>query len=351
MKNILTYFRLCLFAALYFAPGSQACTAFSLPTSYDKIVAKSYDWTEGHGMVIANPRGLKKSAIVLDPGAKAASWKSLYGSLTFNQSGREFPVSGMNEKGLIVEALWLSSTQTSNDKTLPELNELQWIQYQLDNYSSLEEVKQNAEKIRVHTVYAAVHYFVCDATGECGAFEFLSGKLVQSAATALANNTFAESNRYLKALQSSGRPIPTSGTSLDRFARAVSLAAAHDPVGGDARQDAFDILDSVGGTSFSKFHLVYNPTAKVAYFRTRAARKIKTVDLTRIAWDCSATSERALIYDMDLDVAGDVTASFEEYSESENLRMIQKSLKRIEDHLPAGLDLVLSRYPATLSCE
>jgi choloylglycine hydrolase len=32
---------------------------------------------------------------------KTISWISKYGSITFNQYGREFPTGGMNEKGLV----------------------------------------------------------------------------------------------------------------------------------------------------------------------------------------------------------------------------------------------------------
>ena len=34
-----------------------------------------------------------------------ASWVSKYGSVTFNQYGRELPTGGMNEAGLVVETI------------------------------------------------------------------------------------------------------------------------------------------------------------------------------------------------------------------------------------------------------
>src|SRR6185295_11423871 len=98
---------------------------------------------------------------------KPAHWTSKYGSVTFNQVGRELPYGGINEKGLDVEQLWLRSAQFPTPDSRPTVNELQWIQYQLDNASSVREVLASLRKINVVSRIAPIHYLVCDSTGEC----------------------------------------------------------------------------------------------------------------------------------------------------------------------------------------
>jgi len=52
----------------------------------------------------------------------------------------EFPLGGMNEAGLIVETMVLEDTQYPSPDSRPEVETLQWVQYQLDNFSTIEAV-------------------------------------------------------------------------------------------------------------------------------------------------------------------------------------------------------------------
>ena len=66
------------------------------------IFGRNYDWVTGEGIVSTNLRGLQKTSLQMGDGS-ALNWVSNYGSITFNQYGKEFPTGGMNEKGLVVE--------------------------------------------------------------------------------------------------------------------------------------------------------------------------------------------------------------------------------------------------------
>jgi len=59
-----------------------------------------------------------------------AKWVSAYGSVTFNQFGRELPLGRMNEAGLVIEIMWLTQTEYPHSDRRPALRELQWAQYQ-----------------------------------------------------------------------------------------------------------------------------------------------------------------------------------------------------------------------------
>src|SRR4051812_31849081 len=115
------------------------CTAFLLTTANGPLVGKCYDWHMGQGMVLVNKRGLAKRALPLAPGDRPAEWVSRHASVTFNQYGRELPNAGMNDAGLVVEILWLDSSAFPPPDARPTVNELQWIQYQLDNHATVAE--------------------------------------------------------------------------------------------------------------------------------------------------------------------------------------------------------------------
>src|SRR5690606_17640644 len=81
-----------------------SCTTFGYSSNQGLIFGKMLDWDEDHGMLIVNKRNMAKQGLTLE-GGPYAKWVSKYGSLTFNQHGREFPMGGVNEAGLVVEVM------------------------------------------------------------------------------------------------------------------------------------------------------------------------------------------------------------------------------------------------------
>ena len=86
-----------------------ACTTFFINKNGQLVFGRNYDWITDAGMVCTNLRGLSKTSLKTETGG-TTSWVSQYGSITFNQYGKEFPTGGMNEKGLVVELMWLDET-------------------------------------------------------------------------------------------------------------------------------------------------------------------------------------------------------------------------------------------------
>src|SRR6185436_5175860 len=95
-----------------------------------------------------NLRGLFKTSMQTSDG-KTISWVSKYGSITFNQYGKEFPTAGMNEKGLVVELMWLDGTHYPQKDQRPSVDVLQWIQYELDNSATVEQVIKTDATLRI----------------------------------------------------------------------------------------------------------------------------------------------------------------------------------------------------------
>jgi len=217
MKSI---FLLILVQALIFTENARACTAVSLPNAPDAISGYNCDWHQKHGYLLSNPRSYKKTSLVFGPQEKTLQWKAKYGSITFNQHGREFPSSGINEKGLSANVLWLDSTvHPSTD--LPKLNELQWVQYILDTAQTVDEATERVQEFSVSPLLAKFHYFVCDAQKECAAFEYLSGRLVihrqkTMPVATLANDEYSTSLKVLFETEGFGgtKPVPLDNSSL-----------------------------------------------------------------------------------------------------------------------------------------
>ena len=95
-------------------PDGFSCTAICLRDTSGWVVGFNHDWLIKEALIMVNKRGVSKTAAPPDGKISAESlarWTSKYGSVTFNQSGREFPSDGVNEKGLFVALLLLEKTQ------------------------------------------------------------------------------------------------------------------------------------------------------------------------------------------------------------------------------------------------
>ncbi|PKN59243.1 MAG: hypothetical protein CVU56_01840 [Deltaproteobacteria bacterium HGW-Deltaproteobacteria-14] len=314
------------------------------------VVGKSYDWDDGGGLVFVNPRGVEKRALSVDPRETPAAWTSRYASVTFNQYGRELPNGGMNEAGLVVEVMWLNESRPEARDARPTVNELQWIQLQLDRYASTAEVVAHAREVRVAPVYAAVHWLVCDKGGACAAFETLGGVLVVTSGEALAapvltNDTYARSLAALRARQAFGDvPAPTGSDSLSRFVRAAARLKAP---GADLVRGALATLDSVRVAGATQWNIVYEPGRGRVHFRTAAAAAVKSLDLADLVTACG---EPVPSLDIDSAAAGDAEARFTPTTLAVNQRRVTESFARL--HRP-GLDRLaelVARYPDGNRC-
>jgi hypothetical protein len=320
---------------------ADACTTFMLARGGERVVGKSYDWYMGQGLVIVNKRGVAKQSLPAKPGDRAAQWVSRHASVTFNQYGREFPAGGMNDAGLVVEVMWLDSSTYEKPDGRPTLNELQWIQYQLDRFATVAEMIAAAPALRVSPVYARVHYLACDRSGACAAFEHIGGKqVVTPGARALTNHPYAESVAW-----AAHQAAPPAGSgSLPRFARAARQAAS--PPAGDPVKAAFGLLDGVRWSE-SQWNIVYDPGRLRVSFRTRVSPGIKTLDLGKLDGSCARP---AAVLDIDADTTGDVTGRLRPYDVAANRSLIERSVRRIREQLPPGAVDMMVAYPSALAC-
>lgn len=343
------------------AAPAHACTAFAIPTSATGIVAKSYDWGYGGGLAFANPRGAHKRAWLIGDAGPALTWTSRHASLTFNQLGRDMPMGGMNEAGLVVEILWLEQTRYESPDPRPSVNESQWIQWQLDTASSVAEVLRNAALARVAMVRAPVHYFVCDRAGACAVVEYLQGRLaVHHAETlvtpVLANDSYATSMHAFARYMGIGaqRGVPRGHSSSARFLRAAEAVRAFSLAevrkqDSDAVAFAFDALTRVRQPGYTQWQLVYETRAGRVHFRLPGEKQATTFDVSAIAR--RSCSEGPAIADLAGGLLSAPPRAWQAYSRAAQEKSLAAGLDSLGVLLPDHALDALVRYPErTTSC-
>lgn len=199
------------------------------------ITARSMDWrTEIPANLWVFPRGIERFG---EAGNNSVKWKSKYGSV-ITSSWDIASSDGMNEKGLVGNLLWLvESTYPPFEKNgkIQGLAVSLWLQYVLDNFSTVSEAVKALEKndftvVSSHipgtNIFATVHLSLSDASGDNAIFEFIDGKLVihhDMKYVAMTNSPIFDHqlaiNTYWKGIPGTIM-LPGTNRAADRFVRA-----------------------------------------------------------------------------------------------------------------------------------
>ena len=323
---------------------TDACTTFFLWQQGVGLFGRNYDWVTDVGLVVVNKKNVSKVSRAQAPN-QPAKWKSRFGSVTFNQYGREFPNGGMNEAGLVVEMMWLDGTKYSEVDARPAVGGLEWIQYQLDMSASVSEMIRNANQIRIASS-VPLHFLVADRHGKAATVEYLDGKLEihegdSLPVPALANSSYRDSLEYLK-----GKDMQSdSFSSLKRFAIASRMIDQfeQEPVQ-DPVAYAFKILEEVGQPS-TQWTIVYDLKNSVIHFRTKQNSELKTIQFKNVSFDCGT---QVMIADMNRE-----HFQFSPYSRSSNFALIQSSYKKTDFLAGTPLNILqnTAEHPETFRCE
>lgn len=324
-----------LFLISLFISESLACTTFCLKTDKHIIFGKNYDYNVDVGYVYVNKRGIEKLSYK-DNSGRQIKWVSKYGSVTFNQYGRESPSGGMNEAGLVIELLWLNETEYTKANR-PSIDCLQWIQFQLDQSANIDDIVSNNKKVQIQS-RAKVHYLITDSLGNSYALEFLGGKLIKTAAAVLANNSYSNSKNYTE----KSAAFSFTKSSNDRFKKADHLLKAYrneNPV-----DYGFSILGEVDQGSATKWQIIYDLKKREIHFKTRRFAKVKTIQARK--FDYAAKSD-VLMLNMNQVGAGISNKSFITYDHSLNLAAMKTAFKatRFLGNIEDSLIETWARYP------
>ncbi len=165
----------------------QACTrAVYLGPDHLVITGRNMDWFAPMGTNLwIFPRAMQRDGAA---GPNSAHWVSKFGSVVasvFDGASAD----GMNEKGLVVNLLYLAETQyeaPSQAGPSQPISIAAWAQYILDNYATVDEA---VTALRNQPVYAVpvmspdghegqVHISLSDAGGDSAILEYVDGRLV-----------------------------------------------------------------------------------------------------------------------------------------------------------------------------
>ena len=342
-------------AALLWAASVGACTTFVLRDGDRAVFGKNLDWYVDPGYIHVNQRGLVKEALP-QRDREPVRWVSKYGSVTFNQAGKELPMGGMNEAGLVIENMWLDTTQYPEPDERPPLVEAQWIQYQLDNHAAVAEVIASDSMVRISPNSVPIHYLILDGAGEVAVIEFLKGEMVSYVGDKAPFEVLTNSN-YLGSAGCFMRGGLTGGnTSLQRFVDATAMIRDFEGGGGDTLIDySFEILDNVFAQvtpeHFTRWSIVYDFAGGRVYFKTHDSPAPKYLDIADLDFTCG--SPRMTI-DVHTKNSGRVNEQMVEYTAELNREIILEVFAQYRDNglmdLPESYLLELAEYPDGFIC-
>lgn len=342
------------------------CTTLQLKGSESLLLAQNYDFYYSHGLAIANPRGFAKVALGKDERA-SARWTSKYGSVTFNQFARELPVCGMNERGLAVGSMWHDAHKPAPRRVSGFVNELQWIQYQLDCCSTVQEVIGGLQDVELNVAMYPMHYLVCDRAGHAAIVEHDGTKLKAFESLSFygcSNAGIVETLDYFSGFESRhSDDITFKHPVLDRAVKALLMAREfrNRDVPTDAVTQAFSALDKVRlqvgmrdlfrwigkgvPPSQTVWQIIFNLRSMEVHFRTLKRKRVMWFAVG--TFDFSPTAP-AMTFDVGAALDGDVSGMFEPYTRAANEKIVRQSFRPIEDQFPPSEQEELIEYPDLL---
>jgi penicillin V acylase-like amidase (Ntn superfamily) len=324
------------------------CTIIQMPHREGYLIVNNYDTFYKNGMLFTNNRGIQKKALVLPPNLPV-KWTSIYGSISFSQSGKEMSVGGINEMGLMVGQTTLPETVYPNLSDQPSIKEIQLVQYLLDICSSVKEAVIHIEKVNIAQADSRIQYAICDKWGDMAIIEYLNGKPNVYTCKALpiraiTNSTYRES---LEAIDN-GISVIHEGNdykknSLKRFIKAAEIDKKGSLVTID---EAFALLKEVERYD-TVWSIIYDTFHPSIYFKVIGISSVRHIELNDVNFERNA---QPMYYDLFKDAEGKIM--MEPYSVSINRKLINsffedekiKSLMNLST-VPMELIDYLSIYP------
>ncbi len=290
----------------------QGCTSFCLNNAGHAVFGTNLDESFSDGYLYVNQRHVSKTGPEANQIGEYARWTSKYGSLTFNLMGYQLAWAGMNEAGLTISTMYLPGTRVQFADKRPTLQSPFWLQYVLDNFSTVEEVIASEAQVRIADG-ARDHYLVCDAGGDCATIELMDGNMVYHSGetlpvAVLTNSVYTES---VKTWQAGTLPDSAYNT-LRRFSTAADRVTSFAATSSDAAlQYAFDTLVQVKTPGLTAWSIVFDAQNRRASFRTAQDAEIRSVDLNKLDFTCGGPLQTLNIHEK---LSGDVSGNFTSYS-------------------------------------
>ncbi|TPG35791.1 linear amide C-N hydrolase [Mycolicibacterium hodleri] len=302
------------------------------------LTGRTMDWPEStEPLIVAFPRGrVRDGGLMLGEVAVADNplrWTSTYASLATSIYGIG-TVDGFNERGFAAHGLYLQSTDVGVRKPeIPGLHIGMWVQYLLDQASSVAEALDLVQGIQLvmvsaHGFEATMHLAIEDAGGDSAILEFAAGELVVHHGrdfTLMTNDpTYAEQMNLLAAQDfshpTSELALPGNVNAVDRFQRAAYYSALL-PKPVDERQAVAGVMAIMRNVSvpfgapyadFGVYNTEYRSVCDLSnltyYFELTISPSVIWMELEGLNLDEGAQAQAIDPYDESL--TGNVTQRF-----------------------------------------
>ena len=327
-NNVVVRNLVCLSCALILLIPYQvsACSTFKLQKG-DRLIY-GHNLNEGDlgvpGLIFINKREIFKlgrtwSELTTKERLHSSShgWISRYGSVTFNAFGKDLPDGGMNEVGLYIWEMNEDADYPKND-SLPRLNQMTWMQYILDNYSTVEEAIQCASEIEIDGW--GWHFFVGDAKGNTAAIAFIDGNVVVNKSDSmpipgLFNTPYRRELELLKYYKGFGglyEPV-LDDPRVPRFVKTAVLVRDYKPEQ-NIVDYGFEMLDAIKVNDIPEWSIIFDVRKRNIYFKTRINPEIKSFSMEEIDF---SNNSPVLILNIDIKDGGNVIPKFHPYTNQE----------------------------------
>ena len=240
------------------------------------------------GLVFINKRGVFKTGrswselIHRDRrGPSDAAWISRYGSVTFNTFGKDLPDGGMNEAGVYVWEMGLGNPAMAypKDAGLPKLNQMQWMQYILDNAATLDEAIACAKAFEIDGW--GWHFFLGDRDGHCAVIDFLDGRVVlhrgeEMPVPSLFNAPYDREIAQSRYFRGFGGQFEAdlADKRVPRYVKTGVMLRAYDGQAG-ALDYTFQILDRLFVSEVADWSVVFDARRRLVHFKTSRHPAVK----------------------------------------------------------------------------
>jgi len=337
------------------------CSSLGVICNGEAFLGANYDFRYGHGLLYLCVRGLKKWSE--DNEGNRLSWVNRYGSITFVQFGCELPTSGMNEAGLSIHLLeQKDSVYPKLKKDLPVLNETQWIQYQLDNFASVQEVIEGLSKIQIEKMFVSLHYALCDADGNLAIVECVEGQIsvikpLENGFIVMTNHSQLRSEEFYQEKFTERARVPVNADSLNRYFHLKNMAKLYTqdkspkPYIWDSiqfvaiRPKLYDYIGKLIGLKpwfITYWNCVFDPVERRVEFKFRGNRKIFYLNLKELNF--SEGCERQLVNPLEADQEN-IALNMTPYDRELNREMVNKTYAPYKRYMTPELLSNLVEYP------
>lgn len=344
MKFMPTYVLLLILLCAIIPAELTACSTFQFQKGNNLLFGHNLNepGMEVPGFIFINKRGIFKqgrsfSELVTKEGKNPSSvrWISRYGSVTMNNFGKDFIDGGINEAGLYIWEMNEDADYPQNKK-LPRLMHMNWMQYVLDNYASTDEVIKSASEFQIDGW--TWHYFVSDRNGNSASIEFFNGKVVvhqgkDMPVPALFNAPYQREMELINYYKGFGGlyEVDFNNPEVPRFVKTARMLQEYNnenPV-----DYCLEMLKKITVYETPDWSVLIDARSGMFYFKTSPYPELKYFSMKDIDFSNHTPCQ---ILNIDIEKGGDVLTQFTAYTDEKMKGLIDLLPIPEEGFLPQG---------------